>query len=144
MKLGRKEKIELSITILSAVLLIFILLLGTRSRHNAAVRLTKAMQTQRDAPPEKKDLYASLKKASAGIAAFRDPFTREAPPEEKNSPFGLTLSGISWDEKKPTAIINGAIVRTGSRVSGYTVVNIKRDRVILNNGFQNVELTLEK
>jgi len=144
MKLGKKEKIELSVTILSAVLLIFIVTAGISSRHNAAIRAHKANQPQGDITQKNKDLYTSLKKESMEISVFKDPFSREAPPEEKVSPFGLNLSGISWDEAKPTAIINGAIVRIGSRISGYTVVGIKKDRVILNNGFQNVEVTLEK
>jgi len=48
-----------------------------------------------------------------------------------------------WDKEKPMAIINGEIVKIGGNVSGNTVVDIKQDRAILNDGAIDFELKLD-
>jgi hypothetical protein len=63
-------------------------------------------------------------------------------PEKPGSPLSLNLSGIFWDEQAPQAIINEKIVGIGDRVRGITVVEIKDDRVILNDGEKNIELKM--
>lgn len=55
---------------------------------------------------------------------------------------GLTLDGIMWDKGKSMAIINGEIVRIGDNVNENLVVDIKQDRVILNDGIKEFELKL--
>lgn len=52
------------------------------------------------------------------------------------------LKGILWDKENPKAIINDNIVGIGDKVDANTVVDIKQDRVILNNGAQDFELKL--
>lgn len=54
----------------------------------------------------------------------------------------LTLSGIMWDEENPKAIINNNMVGIGDKVGPNTVVDIKKDRVILNDGTADFELRL--
>lgn len=54
----------------------------------------------------------------------------------------LILDGIAWDEKTPRAAINNRIVTIGDQVGGSTVVEILKDRVILNDGAGNFELRL--
>ncbi|MFA5117250.1 MAG: hypothetical protein WC695_00180 [Candidatus Omnitrophota bacterium] len=57
---------------------------------------------------------------------------------------GLTgLTGIIWDEKSPRAIIDDIVVGVGERVGEKTVVEIKKDRVILNDGAANSEVLLK-
>jgi HD-like signal output (HDOD) protein len=41
------------------------------------------------------------------------------------------LNGIIYSEDRPTAIVNGIMVRIGDEVNGATVLSIERDRVIL-------------
>lgn len=55
----------------------------------------------------------------------------------------LILFGIIWEEHKPLAVINDAVVGLGERVEGNTVISIRRYSVILNNGSENFTLTLE-
>lgn len=53
------------------------------------------------------------------------------------------LAGILWDEKSPKAIIGGIVVGIGDRVGGNTVVDIQKDRVILNDGAKDFEVGLK-
>lgn len=57
---------------------------------------------------------------------------------------GLRLAGIIWDQKVPLAMINDSIVRIGDRLGSHIVVDIKPDRVILNDGSKDFELRLER
>ena len=54
----------------------------------------------------------------------------------------LVLDGIAWDRKSPRAVVNDRIVAVGDEVGGSTVVEIRKDRVILNNGAADFELRL--
>lgn len=54
----------------------------------------------------------------------------------------LVLNGIVWDKVTPRAIISNDIVRIGDKIGNNTVVDIKQDRVILNDGTSNFELRL--
>jgi len=47
---------------------------------------------------------------------------------------GLSLQGIIWDEKNPKAMINGVIVKKGDTIQGNTVVEIRKQSVVLNDG----------
>ncbi|MFA5100907.1 MAG: hypothetical protein WC547_08505 [Candidatus Omnitrophota bacterium] len=55
---------------------------------------------------------------------------------------GLILEGIVWDNDKPVAIINGSVVKIGDTIDEHIVVDIKPDRVILNDGSKEFELKL--
>ncbi|MDI6758204.1 MAG: hypothetical protein QMD94_00795 [Candidatus Omnitrophota bacterium] len=57
---------------------------------------------------------------------------------------GLRLVGIIWDKKGSLAIINNDIVKIGDKIGAVTVVDIKQDRVILNDGSRNIELILRE
>lgn len=54
------------------------------------------------------------------------------------------LQGVAWDEKKPKAVINGEILGVGGQVEGYRVTEIQKDRVLLNDGQQDLELRMGK
>ena len=56
----------------------------------------------------------------------------------------LSLNGIIWDKKNPKAMLGDAFVKKGDTVGGNKVVDIKKDRVILNDGSKDFELNLEK
>jgi hypothetical protein len=56
---------------------------------------------------------------------------------------GFALSGILWDKTKPTAIVNDEIVTRGSRLGDFVVVEIRKDRVVLDDGQNRVDLRLE-
>ena len=82
--------------------------------------------------------FAKLKEEVKKVELKRDPFSA-APIEIYQGP---QLQGVLWDQNHPTAIINGQIVAVGDKMNGNRVVDIKRDRVILNNGVDNLELIL--
>ena len=46
-------------------------------------------------------------------------------PEE----YSIKLDGVMWDDKNPSALINGRIVGTGQNVDGWTVVKITKEYV---------------
>lgn len=54
----------------------------------------------------------------------------------------VELEGVMWNEKAPRAIINGRVVSVKDRVGANEVVEIKKDRVILNDGKDFIELNI--
>lgn len=56
---------------------------------------------------------------------------------------GVALEGILWDKERPMAIINDTIREIGDKVGINTIVDIKQDRVILNDGSKDFELKLD-
>lgn len=89
-------------------------------------------------------LYVRFQKETEGLELIRDPFSKQAitPTAVKGKVSSLQLNGIAWDEERPTAIINNEIAEVGSQIDEYTVVEIRKDRVILSDGEQNLVLTI--
>jgi len=56
----------------------------------------------------------------------------------------VTLSGILWDDKTPKAVINSQIVGIGDDIDEYSVVDISRSSITLNNGVKDIEILLEE
>lgn len=69
----------------------------------------------------------------------RDPFTLQS----INASGRAILNGIIWDIERPLSIINNEIVKIGDKIAGNTVIDIKQDKVILNNGVGNFEVRLD-
>lgn len=72
----------------------------------------------------------------------RSPFTLQK--TSSGALKGLILGGIMWDKEKPLVIINDTIVKIGDKVSGNIVVDIKQDKVILNDGTRDFELLMRR
>ncbi len=72
----------------------------------------------------------------------RNPFA--LPNERGASLEDLRLEGILSDKNNFTAIINDRVVGIGEIIEGNTVVAIKADRVILNDGQKDFELKLNQ
>lgn len=70
----------------------------------------------------------------------KSPFVPSGTPASSN----LVLSGIIWNKDKPKAMIGDTIVTKGANIAGNTVVDIKPDRVILNDGTKDFELKMGK
>ena len=70
----------------------------------------------------------------------RNPFG----PASSGTSTGLVLNGIIWSKDRPKAMIGDSIVAKGDVVNDNKVVDIKPDRVILNDGVNNFELKMEK
>ena len=88
-------------------------------------------------------LYKRLEAASDKLVLRRDPFSNSPLMAQARSPGdGASLSGIIWDKIKPVAVINGKIVKIGDSVDNSRIINIKQDRVVLNDGVKDYELKL--
>ena len=79
----------------------------------------------------------------------RNPFIHEAILVSKEKEVAeplpkLTLNGILWQKEKPLAVINGGIVGVGGAIGPLTVVDIKKNYVILNDGTRNFKLSIWK
>ncbi len=57
---------------------------------------------------------------------------------------GARLGGIIYDANDVCALINDELVHRGDSVDGKKVLEIHRDRVILNDGTKDIELRLEE
>ena len=62
----------------------------------------------------------------------------------QESASNLDLTGILWDDVDPQAVINQEIFRREDRIDKYVIIDIRKDRVILNDGEKNFELKLEQ
>lgn len=56
----------------------------------------------------------------------------------------LTLNGILVNGNELKAMIGDSVVGKGARIEGNTVVEVRKDRVILNDGTRDFELKLEQ
>ena len=55
---------------------------------------------------------------------------------------GPALGGIMWNEKNPKAVIGDRMVSAGEKFGDYTVIKIEKNRVILNDGAEELILKL--
>jgi hypothetical protein len=141
----KKDLIQLGITGVLAIVLILVLgnvskksqSISLRDSKNAlpkAIDLAAVSANSIKPQPESRNLYALLEQQSNSIELRRDPFTAAAIISEKSLHSEISLTGILWDKLKPLAIIDGNVVKKGQRVGNKTIMDIKRDRVILSDG----------
>jgi len=133
--------------IILAVLSIFAVIslvrgIMTPSKHRQAAGPAAAVSDVRN-PPAQKAVNVSMQR-SARRTVFkswkRNPFA----PVGSGNTSALVLNGIIWNKDKPKAMIGDMIVARGDKVGDNKVVDIKPDRVILNDGINNFELKMEK
>ena len=92
-------------------------------------------------PPLKNLIFAERHAKKSSFAAWgRNPFRAEEIPTRTLTK--LFLNGIAWDEKTPKAVINNRIVGTGDPIGGHKVKRIEKNRVILSDGINDLELRL--
>ncbi|HBO96908.1 MAG TPA: hypothetical protein DE315_00390 [Candidatus Omnitrophica bacterium] len=136
----KKDKIQLGITgVLVIILLLFLARAFEKKKRPLPV---KAKEVAADQKVKEPDLYTRLEQEIKKMDFKRDPFSRQSLSDLEESQ-DLHLSGILWDEVNPTAIINDEIVAVGSRIQGGRVVDIRKDKVILEEGDYHIELVLE-
>jgi hypothetical protein len=109
-----------------------------KHRHGGAPPHEQQPQLQRQEPAQGLSMTRRAKRST--FAAWkRNPFV----PGYAAST-SMTLSGVIWNKDRPKAMIGDTIVTKGDKVCGATVVEIKPDSVILNDGSKNIEIKLEK
>lgn len=94
-----------------------------------------------------------ITEAGSASAPLRDPFNwsreqinffkSQTPREASNSIAGLTLTGILWDDKKPLAVINNAIVGKGDTINDTTILEVRRELVTIEQAGIRYTLWLE-
>jgi len=110
----------------------------SRTKRNL---LTKDTGFQKTIVTEKGIIFLTRRAKRSNYSSWgRNPFLISGAPIRRFG--GFTINGILWDKKNPLAIINERIVKIGDKIDGNTVVNIKQDRVILNDGSKDIELLL--
>lgn len=71
-----------------------------------------------------------------------DPFSPVFDKIDRSKQKTLMVEGIVWDKQRAMVIINNQIIGVGDQVEGNTVVEIKDNSVILNDGIKDFELRL--
>jgi hypothetical protein len=77
------------------------------------------------------------------LALKRDILASSAKPTGALSDDKFSLEGITYDERNPTAIVNGDVYLTGSKLGPYTVKKILTDSVVLSDGVNDHVLSLQ-
>lgn len=136
----KKDKIQLGITgVLVIILLFFLMHVFEKGKRPA---LVKAKEVATDQTVKEPGLYTRLEQEIKKMDFKRDPFSRQSLSDLEESQ-DLHLSGILWDEVNPTAIINDEIVAVGGEINGKKIVEIRKDKVILEADGQTTGLALE-
>lgn len=153
LNLGKKEKIELTVTIILVfffVVLLFAFSSRLKSKNQPPKRILPGMfsageyfryDTQRN-----KGMPFILDKTSGEITEIkRDPFSFGSwAGNQGNSASELFLKGIIWNIDKPSAVINDRVLFVGEVISGYKVTKISEDGVILENDNSKLSLKLNQ
>lgn len=136
---------KLIILAILGILAIFSLIYGIvaspKTRRSPQVRELDIQPEREVYLTEKPILTQRVAKRTNYASWSRNPFTLQKTSSKAFK--GLILDGIIWDKEKPMALINGEIVKIGDSVSANLVVDIKQDRVILNDGAKDFELKLD-
>ena len=142
----KKDKIQLIITLGLGVVLIFVVIQAFqgkgRPKQKAASQAAGVTGLNGTGLP-KLLVYDNLEKQAAEVKLERDPFEIVKVQSTLDGKPVLILMGISWDEQEPIAIINDTVLKKGSAIEGHTVVDIFKDKIILNDGNTNLELKLQ-
>lgn len=141
-----KKRIQIIATAVLAI--IFILVWANAFKVFKSKAATKAPAAPAITPPSipfkaKQESSAETPKKEESKETLgwgRCPFSGKVYTSRQEGPVSLKLSGIIWDSKNPLAMINERVVKVGDTIAGNTVVEIKHDRVILNNGSSDFEL----
>ena len=80
---------------------------------------------------------------TAALPLERDPFVAgQTGPQDAKA--ALSLDGIMWDAKKPTAIIGANFLNEGDMIDRFKVVKIHPTKVVLQDGDSQFELLLNQ
>lgn len=140
--LDRKQRLELAITGIGILFLIFLIPANTKkiqSKKAAQVRTyTEAMSVSLESP------VPGIKRHNLESGWGRDPFYPEMPFAGASSGIaGFVLNGIVWDNNAPYAIINSEVVKTGDKLdTETTVVEITEKSVTLEQNSERHVLQL--
>jgi len=142
MELQKKDKIQLGITAILIIVLLFFVVKNFWGGKRSKAASIAQVQPMTPKVTEKRISFEELEEEARNLEFGRDPFSKQQVISVSRSSY-VNLSGIAWDEEFPTAIINGQIVGVGDEIGGYRVIEIRRNKVVLTDGLKDVELKLE-
>lgn len=146
-----KKRIELIVT--SVLVLIFIAAwansfkvlkqkLRAKARAPAAPAALPLSPAAVPLPQEQVQGNSAAREKDDGVWV-RDPFSGKTYSRLGDGGYvPLELSGILWDPKTPTALIDGQVVKEGDTVGTFRVIRIEKEAVILSDGTKEVDLRL--
>lgn len=142
-----KKRVEIIIS--GILILVFILVWSNtikviKKRVRQRVPLPSPVSVETIPKEEKKEIYTRERPKEDKVERLvwvRCPFSGKIYTSQEGLQ-DIELEGIIWDDKNPLAMINGRVIKIGDMVSGNRVVDIKKDRVILNDGTRNFEIQL--
>lgn len=120
--------------VLGVVILIFAVMVLTAIFKSHRKKVAAPAKTAAQEEVAQKTEAPKQRKMSSFKDWGRDPFTMGTSAVELSG--DLVLSGIIWDAKKPYCIINEKVVKVGDEISGYKIVEIKKDSVSVRAGDQ--------
>lgn len=130
--IGKKEKIELTITGIGVIFLIFLVITNVQeiqAKKKVMVKSEEEVVSSLAAPISFETLKEEESKIKEGWG--RDPFVMGFSGTGEAGLEGLNLNGIVWDEDAPYAIINTDVVKVGDKIGGMLVVEITETSVVL-------------
>ena len=139
--LDKKQKIEILITGIGILFLIFFILGSIKNTNRKKITPVKAYN---------EIVAGSLAAPVSKILQYRpreswgrDPFYPETSFGGISSNVsGFILNGIAWDAENPYAIINDEIAKVGDKISGMTVIEINEKSVVIEQDGQKHTLEL--
>ncbi len=136
---NKKVVIAIILCIGAVISLIYGLTAGSKTRRKPS---SEAVSVHEAALPARPITSTKRRAAKTDFDSWsRNPF---APKKTSDKVVvKLTLSGIIWDDKEPKALINDVVVGIGDKIDENTVVEIEQNRVILNDGTEDIVLTLD-
>ncbi|MFH0772564.1 MAG: type 4a pilus biogenesis protein PilO [Candidatus Omnitrophota bacterium] len=79
---------------------------------------------------------------AAPLTIKSNPFISKKTESLKKKEAQFKLAGITWANKNSTAIVNDEVLRAGSQIGGWKVIEILPDEVTLSDGEETVTLTM--
>ena len=154
-RFSKNEKITLIVIIIILILFgnhVFNKWINSLKRNNnIIVSITPPIQPKLPDPIVIKKTDSEQKiEPQIKAEKIRDPFLSSKNPKKTKITIGkktrvkLKLSGILWDNKIPSAIINSKVVEIGDLIAGKTVVDIERDKVIIMENGEIFVMELRK
>ena len=139
--LGKKERLELTITGIGIIFLIFLVISNVqkiRKKKSSIIKASSEVVSSLSAPISFD--IAEIEESDIKEGWGRDPFFLGPPMGATLE--GLILNGIVWDENNAYAIINNDVVEIGNSIGRAIVIEINQDSVILEQDEETYTLKL--
>ncbi|PIW68467.1 MAG: hypothetical protein COW10_02425 [Candidatus Omnitrophica bacterium CG12_big_fil_rev_8_21_14_0_65_42_8] len=134
-----KKKIELTITGISVIILIFLI-----ANHMPKSKDNKSVSKVEPYPTSEAgfEVMNNERRAASDENWGRDPFLLDTSNVKEQVLGDMTLNGIVADRESPYAIINNDVVKLGDKVNGMTIIEINENNVVLDENGQRHTLEL--